>query len=66
MMSSDDDELARLNAEMDQAISGMRDMGRACGVLYRQLLEEGFDGAEALTLTATWINGMTPDSRPSE
>lgn len=52
------EELARIKAEMDQAIAGLGETARALRALFTELQSEGFDEAQAMRLTSTWLRAM--------
>lgn len=59
-----EDDLARLRAEMDQAREGMKEIAASCWAFYAALQDEGFEDGQALRITISWLTAML--SKPSE
>lgn len=52
----EDDPIARLRAEMDQAKEGMKEFAGNVWAFHGALLEQGFTSEQAMTLTVTWLS----------
>jgi hypothetical protein len=52
------EEMARLRAEMDQAVEGIRETARGLWTFYSECHEQGFDPDQAFALTATFLVEM--------
>jgi cyclopropane fatty-acyl-phospholipid synthase-like methyltransferase len=64
---SQEDDLARLRAEMDQAREGMKEVAASCWAFYAALQEEGFEAGQALKITISWLTEMLgKSSEPDE
>lgn len=63
-MSEHDDffeqQMAKLKAEGDQAIEGLKIMARGTHAFYSELRTQGFGHEEAMMLTSVWLQGMCP------
>jgi hypothetical protein len=55
----DDEELARLRAQMDQAAEGMKEFASTLWAFFSSLKEQGFSDRHAIQLTDTWLSAMT-------
>lgn len=54
----DDDPVARLRAEMDQAREGMKELARNVYAFYAASSEAGFTDEQAFDLTREWVREM--------
>lgn len=54
----DDDPIARLRAQMDQARESVRELGGTLWAFHSSRRAEGFEPQEALALTITWLTEM--------
>lgn len=57
----DDDlqtEIARMRAEMDQAVEAVKQMARGVKSFYSTLREEGFDESQAMRLTCAFVRNF--------
>jgi len=52
-------EVARMRAEMDQAMEGVKEVGRSVKVFYDALREQGFDETQAMRLTCEFVRGFS-------
>jgi hypothetical protein len=57
-MSQHDEELARLRAQLDQAKEATKELAGTLWSFYSALVEEGFDGPAALSLTNSFLGAM--------
>lgn len=54
----DDDPVARLRAEMDQARAGSREFAGTVWAFYEALVTSGFDETQAFGLTVAWMASL--------
>lgn len=63
-MSDEHDEhaeaLAKLRADVDQALESVKAMAQATHAFYATSREEGFSHEDALMLTGVWLTSMAP------
>lgn len=51
--------LARMRAEADQAMEGMKTVAKGSAAFYKQLRDEGLNENVAVALTQTWLSSIT-------
>jgi hypothetical protein len=54
----DNDDIARLRAESDQAAAGLQEVARNLWAFFSELLEQGFTADQAMTFTQVFLVGM--------
>jgi cyclopropane fatty-acyl-phospholipid synthase-like methyltransferase len=55
---NEDDAIARMRAEMDQAKEGLKEVAGSLWTFYSALCEEGFADEAALEITITWFTQL--------
>lgn len=53
--------LAKLRADVDQALEAVKAMAQGTRAFYDELREQGFDHGDAMCLTGVWLTSMAPN-----